>query len=1786
MPRENGMPSERERGARKPGSRGPGSGPAASGASTPALLGAFLRAALLSILPAGLAAVLPAGPLLASDFDVIVSEIHYHPAGGEDAQTLEFVELHNLGGLDVDLSGWAFAEGILYTFPSRTVIPAGGYLVVSPDPARARSHYGLTSVAGPYGGRLDNGGEIIALVDASGRVVNRLRYGDDDGWPSAPDGLGPSLEYAGDDLFNDSLLRWAPSRVLGGTPGRENSVRTGEGGSSRIDGIINEILPGAGTDGFVELYNPTREPLDLAGHVLLLAGADRTFRLPPGTVLSAGGFRAWSAAELGFPVPAANEQFVLLGADGATIVDVLDAKPRGQGNSFGRHPDGGEDAFVLVETTRVAANRYSTDDRVVINEVQFHPPFVPPSGSCTRRCSDALQWIELFNQSGGEVDLGGWGVSKGVSFEIPAGTRLPAGRGLVVAHSAAAFRQAYPAVALVVGDWSGRLSHRADTINLRDGLGNRVDHVRYGDGGPTNDLAPEDGVDDGTFRGSSWPSGADGSGRTLERLNPRLDGRSGLAWRASSTPGGTPGEANSVFVPKPGPVVRSVRHEPLVPRSNQSVRVSCRIAAVTRIVSAEIEWASGGGAFTSAFLSDDGDGVDEEAGDGVYSAAVPPQPDGTIVRFRIFVVDTDAKSITVPLVPAVHPYTGFAGPFFLYEVDDAPPPSNGSPEYRIVMTAADVENLQSRNRRSDVLLPATFIGDGEVFHLIGVRFRGETSRNETNRSYRIDFPGEARFQGVEHLNLNGSNGGTYSSSNVREVLAADLFRRAGACYPLAYPVNLRFAGEVRRHSDSRYVRKENLDSDFLTRCFGGSDAGNLYRGRNPDGPGAANANLSYLGEDPAPYRPLYEKRTNKDEDDYSDIIALARAFDLAQTPSAIFQEEIEAVIDVRQWAEFFAIQALISNIDGGIWNNNGEDYFLYRVPEDSARPDAGKFLILPWDLNESLDNATERLFRPELATVRRFLTSPRYASLYHAELRRVRESVFARSEMRRAMSFVPRMYPASDEEAAVVGWADAYVRDRLGWLEDSVPRRLTAGAVSGGSEGGVEIVRPGDLWTFFRGLEEPSAVPGLWTEAVFDDSGWEEGPTGIGYGDGDDATDLADMRGSYTTVFARRRFQLAEPSAVTGLALVVDYDDAFVAYINGREVARSAGAPGAPGDPVAFGARSRSSHEAGTPETFVLTLSPGLLAKGSNVLAMVALNESIDSSDLSLIPTLIASFAGGEGPVAGGCEGPVHAVGDSVRLGGDLDPSLARSVLVDGIEAMLRFTTSGAGPFGARWEAEIPLEPGERRVRVSVHPLEGGEGVPIETREIVVRSAPRGFTSVSGTLQGSVEWTPGGGPYRLSGSVRVPAGSSLTVRPGTIVAADAGAELVVEGMLRVLGTEAEPAIFDAFHCDRPWAGISIAGTGTGAAAPLHVVEGASFLAGTAAAGRAGFLSVEGSRAAVAGSEFRALRTWGLSAGASSVAVRETTFEDCRGGVLATGSRLVLQDDAFLEIPGLRRSVDLTGELAGEGADRSRIERCVVRGGLLGGIRIRQAGVDVASVAVEGTAEAGLAFQGRGTLGPSVLTWSLLYGCGLGISVSDGAEIVGDHATVTGCRLGIRAFDGGAGPGKAALESSIVWRNETDVSVDASSSVALAFSNVGGPPGWPGQGNISLPPLFRAAWTGDFSLLPGSPCIGSGKDATDMGAFAFGGSGVIFLRGDANQTGQVDISDAIATLNYLFFGGEASPCLDALDSDDSGRVDMTDAIFTLRFLFQGGDTIPPPYPAPGVDPTEDSLACEG
>jgi hypothetical protein len=193
-------------------------------------------------------------------------------------------------------------------------------------------------------------------------------------------------------------------------------------------------------------------------------------------------------------------------------------------------------------------------------------------------------------------------------------------------------------------------------------------------------------------------------------------------------------------------------------------------------------------------------------------------------------------------------------------------------------------------------------------------------------------------------------------------------------------------------------------------------------------------------------------------------------------------------------------------------------------------------------------------------------------------------------------------------------------RWRAGWLPIwlAVSVLCVLPSVAEGTQ--IRLIDVGAEWRYLKGSQEASVPMEAWREPGFDDSSWPIGRSGFGYGDGDDATLLNDMRNAYSSVFIRRRFTVSDPSAITYLMLEIDYDDGFVAYINGVEVARRGFGPG---QIIGYDALS-TCHEAGSPALIDISDKIAMLLPGANVLAIQGHNCSITSSDFSLAPALHA----------------------------------------------------------------------------------------------------------------------------------------------------------------------------------------------------------------------------------------------------------------------------------------------------------------------------------------------------------------------------------------------------------------------------------------------------------------------------------------------------------------------------------------------------------------------------------
>ncbi len=167
------------------------------------------------------------------------------------------------------------------------------------------------------------------------------------------------------------------------------------------------------------------------------------------------------------------------------------------------------------------------------------------------------------------------------------------------------------------------------------------------------------------------------------------------------------------------------------------------------------------------------------------------------------------------------------------------------------------------------------------------------------------------------------------------------------------------------------------------------------------------------------------------------------------------------------------------------------------------------------------------------------------------------------------------------------------------------------------------VITYGDTWKYILGDSEPDVT---WKDLNFDDSNWDSGDSGFGYGDDDDQTVLPD---GTISVYLRKQFFIEDLNDVAMLLLHMDYDDGFVAYINGIEIARAnlgTANEFVPHNMLAGEPIEPLMIQNKLPQKFIVNNLNNILVEGNNVLSIQIHNADSTSSDLSAIPFLTVGY--------------------------------------------------------------------------------------------------------------------------------------------------------------------------------------------------------------------------------------------------------------------------------------------------------------------------------------------------------------------------------------------------------------------------------------------------------------------------------------------------------------------------------------------------------------------------------
>ena len=213
--------------------------------------------------------------------------------------------------------------------------------------------------------------------------------------------------------------------------------------------------------------------------------------------------------------------------------------------------------------------------------------------------------------------------------------------------------------------------------------------------------------------------------------------------------------------------------------------------------------------------------------------------------------------------------------------------------------------------------------DGETHADVGVRKKGFLgSQSDTKPSLKLRFDKYVDDQTlggvIERMTLNNS---IQDASMVNTCLAYQIFAAAGLpasrCSFATVTVNGKNLG--------LYVHVEEIKPPFLERHFASAE-GNLYEGTISD----------FTSE----YRGTFEKKTNEDAGDWSDVDAVLAAL---QDPSDAGWEALADIVDLDRFLTFWATESLVGHWDGYTGDRN--NYHFYREPD-------GPFVFIPWGVDD------------------------------------------------------------------------------------------------------------------------------------------------------------------------------------------------------------------------------------------------------------------------------------------------------------------------------------------------------------------------------------------------------------------------------------------------------------------------------------------------------------------------------------------------------------------------------------------------------------------------------------------------------------------------------------------------------------------------------------------------------------------------------------------------------------------------------------------------------------------
>lgn len=411
---------------------------------------------------------------------------------------------------------------------------------------------------------------------------------------------------------------------------------------------------------------------------------------------------------------------------------------------------------------------------------------------------------------------------------------------------------------------------------------------------------------------------------------------------------------------------------------------------------------------------------------------------------------------------------------------------------RIVITDADRDFMHEiTNVMSNDRLGCTVIwNETEVYYHCGVRLKGsQRGRGEDLRvGFNLKFPSDHPFLGA-HETIAIDRSGSGNQFSQKEILVKHAINHAGGGIPGMQDDLIRVIAPKSQHTSSAILLKSRYDKEFLNNMHENGNDGTAWEfefiyyptttvGGDVEGlklprpDSITSVSAQSLGSDPELYRWHWLIKNNRDEDDFAPLTEMLAEY--GKPASAQYLADMERFLDVDQFLRAFAVQVLF-----GIGDNysSGSDHnaIFYHRPED------GKFLYFPWDMDFAFTRATDSSLTSS-GDLSKLLTSPANQRAFYGHIHDIVTTTYNTSYMTSWANHYSCFLP-SEDLAGFLGYIGNRGSYALSQVDATIPPVTFALTTPNSSTSNPALVVQGEGWVNIREIRlagSPGTLPITW----------------------------------------------------------------------------------------------------------------------------------------------------------------------------------------------------------------------------------------------------------------------------------------------------------------------------------------------------------------------------------------------------------------------------------------------------------------------------------------------------------------------------------------------------------------------------------------------------------------------------------------------------------------------------------------------------------------------------------